>query len=55
MSKYKEIDVSKVRTISIENRKSKVKAQDFASTHKKNSSFQTFLDSLPSILKGKEF
>ena len=54
MSKYKEIDISKVRTISIVNRKNKVGTQDFASIHQKNSTFQTFWNSLPSILKSED-
>lgn len=54
MSKYKEIDISKVRTISIKNRKSKVDTEDFAKLHHKKSSFQTFWNSLPLILKGND-
>lgn len=55
MSKYKQIDMSGVRTISIRSRKSKVTLGDFAnSIDAKHASFGEFIDSLPRILIGNE-
>jgi hypothetical protein len=55
MSKYKQIDVAGVKTISIKSRKSKVTPKDFAqpldATH---ASFKGFVDSLPHILIADE-
>jgi len=51
MSKYKQIDVAKVKTISIKGRKSKVTPKDFANPiDAQHASFQDFIDSLPHIL-----
>jgi hypothetical protein len=51
MSKYKQIDVSGVKTISIKGRKSKVTPKDFAQPlDAVHASFKEFVDSLPSIL-----
>ena len=54
MSKFQEIDISKIKTISIFDRASKVNTNEFAKLCKKGTSFQTFFDSLPNILKGEE-
>jgi hypothetical protein len=55
MSKYKQIDVAGVKTISIQGRKSKITPKDFAkpldATH---ASFKNFTDSLPHILIAEE-
>jgi len=54
MSKFQEIDISKIKTISIIDRASKVNINKFAKSYKKGMSFQNFFDSLPIILKGEE-
>lgn len=54
MSNYKEIDLTKVKTYSINNRKSKVSVSEFAKIYKKDSSFLQFWHSLPQILIGKD-
>jgi deoxyhypusine synthase len=55
MSRYKQIDLSRVSTISITTRKSKVKPADFAKVLPDHPiSLRKFLDSLPDILIGKE-
>ena len=53
-SKFEPIDLSKVKTYSLLDRKSKVKADDFARTWQKGSTFRVFLDSMPHILAGRE-
>jgi len=51
MSKYKQTDVSGVKTISIKGRKSKVTPRDFAKPlDSEHTSFKDFADSLPHIL-----
>jgi len=55
MSRYKEIDLSRIKTYSIKNRKSKVKVQDFAKVFDPDSSFRLFLESLPHVLFGESF
>lgn len=51
MAKFKQIDLSGVRTISIKNRKSKVSPKDFARVFDPtNGSFHDFTASLPNIL-----
>jgi hypothetical protein len=55
MSKYKQIDITGVKTISIRGRKSKVTPKDFAKpldAHR--ASFKDFIDSLPHILVADE-
>jgi len=55
MSKYKQIDMARVKTISIKGRKSKVTPKDFASPiDAKHASFQDFADSLPHILSADD-
>jgi len=54
-SKYEKIDLTKVRTISILNRKSKVNTAEFAKVFDpKSQSFSDFIDSLPEILVAKD-
>lgn len=54
-SKYEKIDLSKVKTISIKNRKSKVNTAEFAKVFDpKTQSFVDFVDSLPEILVAKD-
>jgi deoxyhypusine synthase len=52
--KFQPLDLSKVKTYSLLDRKSKVKTDDFARIWQKGSSFRAFLDSLPDILAGRE-
>ncbi len=55
MTKYKHIDLGKVKTISIKNRKSKVTPENFAEpVDAKRASLITFIDSLPRVLAGSE-
>jgi hypothetical protein len=55
MSKYKQIDVTDVKTISIKGRKSKVTPKDFAKPlDALHASFTDFIDSLPCILIADE-
>lgn len=55
MAKYKQIDLSRVKTISIKTRKSKVTPRQFAKViEPRSSKFTAFLDSLPRILAGSE-
>ena len=55
MTKFKQIDLSGVKTISIKDRKSKVTPNDFAiPLDAKKASFKDFIDSLPRILIGNE-
>jgi len=50
-SKYKQISLSKIKTISIANRKSKVQPSDFAKVYNEiENSFSQFTESLPHIL-----
>jgi hypothetical protein len=55
MSKYKQINIAGVKTISIKGRKSKVTPKDFAKPlDAKHASFRDFADSLPHILVADE-
>ena len=54
MSKYKEIDLTKIKTISIEKRKSKVNIAQNAHPVEAGSSFKVFWNSLPNVLKSKD-
>src|SRR6185503_18546745 len=47
---YEEFDLSGVRTYPLASRQSKARAEDFARPVKAGSSFNTWFDSLPSIL-----
>lgn len=49
------MDVSKIRTISLDARKCKVSISDFARPLAKGSSFKAFYDALPSILVSRNF
>ncbi|MBI1821438.1 MAG: hypothetical protein HY036_10190 [Nitrospirae bacterium] len=50
MKKFPPIDFKKVKTYSIQNRKSKVKLDDEAVPHRAGNSFRSFLNQLPPIL-----
>lgn len=53
MSKtFKPIDLSRVKTYPLSERKSRVSSSDFAKTWQKGSYFKEFLDSLPDVLAG---
>jgi hypothetical protein len=52
--KFDPIDLSKVKTYPLSDRKSKVSSDDFAKTWKKGSSYKDFLNSLPNILAGND-
>ena len=54
MSKYKEIDIKKITTISIHTRNSKITKDQLARPVVPGSSFQEFWDTLPSILASNE-
>ena len=55
MSKYKQIDLTGIRTISIKSRKSKVAPKDFAKVvDAGKASLREFIDSFPHILIGSE-
>ena len=55
MAHYRQIDFSKIKTISIKTRKSKVRPKDFASVFDaKNGSFAGFAASLPDILIARD-
>ncbi len=55
MTKFKQLDISRTKTISIKGRKSKVTARDFAKPiDAARASFIEFADSLPYILMGNE-
>ena len=50
--KLSPIDLNRVKTYPLSDRKSKVAAKDFAKTWQKGASYRTFLDNLPDILAG---
>ena len=52
--RFQPLDLSKVKTYSLLSRKSMVKADNFARTWQKGSTFRVFLDRLPDILAGRE-
>lgn len=54
-SKYEEIDLSRVKPVSIKERASKVGVQQFAKPAEKGRSLREFIDSLPDILAGQTF
>lgn len=56
MTRFKQIDLSKIKTVSIKTRKSKVKPRDFARVlaDSQTTTLQEFVDSLPRILIGNE-
>ncbi len=53
MTKYKEIDVQKVKTISIQNRDYKLDVGDLAKPISAGKSFRAFWDSMPSVLESR--
>jgi hypothetical protein len=54
MPKYPKIDLTKVKTYSIDQRPSKISSAEFAQPHQPGASFASFFDSLPQILKAKD-
>lgn len=54
MKKYKPIDLTKIKTYPLSERKNKVNSIDFASIYKVGMSFKDFIKTLPRILKGSE-
>ena len=50
-----EADLSKLRTIRVQTRPNKVRAQEFARAPRRGASFADFVDSLPDILKAADF
>lgn len=55
MSKYKQIDLSKIKTYSINDRSSKVNISAFAQKYQTGARIDRFIDCLPDILIGKDF
>ncbi|MBN1894799.1 hypothetical protein JW906_09905 [bacterium] len=55
MSRYREIDVSRVRTGSVGRRKSRVEAASMSRPLETGSPFVSFLDSLPDVLAARDF
>ncbi len=55
MSRYREIDIQKVKSVSIRQRESKVRLEDMARPVDPDCSFRTFMTSLPGQLAGKDF
>lgn len=53
--RFEEIEIEKVRTISIKERKSKVTIENFGKIYKVGDSFINFLETLPDILAVKDF
>lgn len=53
--KYTPIDLSRVKTYLLRNRKNKVRIADFAKPGKEGVTFASFIDSLPHVLGGKNF
>jgi len=49
------VDLSRIKTISIKRRKHKVKIEDFIDLDKFKGDFENFLESLPNILKARDF
>ena len=54
MSKFREVDISQIKTISIVDRANKVDTNQFAKLYEKGMSFQNFFDSMPNLLKAEE-
>ncbi len=52
--KFRPIDLNKVQTYPLSERKSTVSSADFAKTWKRGSSYKDFLESLPNILAGNQ-
>jgi len=55
MSRYKSYDFKKIKPISISDRKSNMQSDKMASPFIKNGSFGFFMDSLPDVLKARDF
>lgn len=55
MSKYKQINLESIKTVSITERKSKVQTEDFIKSFSPDENFSNFVNSLPNILVAKDF
>jgi hypothetical protein len=55
MSKYRRIDLNRLKTYSVRSRKSKTQVASFGKPLKTKSDIQEFLDNLPGYLKAKDF
>jgi len=55
MSKYQQIDLSKIKRYSIQNRWRKTEVKNFAKPLAENSNFSQYVDSLPACLKALDF
>ncbi len=55
IKRHPPIDLSRVKTYSIQKRKNKVRIADFGKPPKKRVAFAEFIDSLPCVLAGKSF
>ena len=55
MSKFRQIDVAKLKTTSIEDRFSKVASAKLAKVYQPGMGVRQFLETLPEILKGADF
>ncbi len=53
--KHREIDLSRIKTISIHDRTSKIRREDLAAVYNAGGSFRDFLSALPPILKSNDF
>lgn len=54
VDRYEEIDITKVKTYSIKDRKNLVKIEDFAKLISEDATFKQFIESLPNILIGAD-
>src|SRR3972149_5263122 len=55
MPKYPQLDLTKLKTMPLRKRKSKVAAADVGRPFTEGGSFSQFLEGLPNILAGKDF
>jgi hypothetical protein len=54
-SRFDQIDPEKMRTVSLKERKSTVRVDDFSRTYAKGGTFGDFYEALPNILAGRDF
>jgi hypothetical protein len=52
---YREIDLSRIKTISIHDRASKIRIKDLAAVYNDGGSFREFLSTMPPLLKSADF
>jgi hypothetical protein len=55
MSRYKEIDLTRLRRFSVKERRNKTQVKDFAKVIPENANVLGFLDALPNFLKASDF